>query len=143
MNVKAFREFESLPFRFFWRSGRVVEGARLENVYTLTGIEGSNPSSSVLYFQQKEVKINIMNDKMKAFLKFEWLITPIIIQVIFWIGVVSCVLGGLSMMIFIREPESIWVGLFTIILGPIAVRVVCELHLLIFKFYDAIVALKK
>ncbi len=29
-----------------WRGGRVVEGARLESVYTVKRIEGSNPSLS-------------------------------------------------------------------------------------------------
>ena len=32
-----------------WRGGRAVEGARLESVYTLTRIEGSNPSLSANY----------------------------------------------------------------------------------------------
>ncbi len=32
------------------RGGRVVEGARLESVYTLTRIEGSNPSLSAINF---------------------------------------------------------------------------------------------
>jgi hypothetical protein len=30
------------------RDGRVAEGARLESVYTLTGIGGSNPSLSAM-----------------------------------------------------------------------------------------------
>ena len=34
------------PKGFFWRGVRVVEGARLESVYTRKGIEGSNPSLS-------------------------------------------------------------------------------------------------
>ena len=33
-----------------WRGGRVVEGARLERVYTGNRIEGSNPSLSAMYF---------------------------------------------------------------------------------------------
>ncbi len=84
-----------------------------------------------------------MNDKMKAYLVFDKLITPIVIQVLFWIGVISCVIGGLITMIFIREAESIMVGLAMIILGPIFVRIACEFYILIFKFYEAIVALKK
>jgi hypothetical protein len=32
------------------RGGRVVEGARLESVYAVTRIEGSNPSLSANYF---------------------------------------------------------------------------------------------
>jgi hypothetical protein len=31
------------------RDGRVAEGARLESVYTLTGIGGSNPSLSAMF----------------------------------------------------------------------------------------------
>jgi hypothetical protein len=31
---------------FFWRGVRVVEGARLESVYTRKGIAGSNPALS-------------------------------------------------------------------------------------------------
>ncbi len=31
-----------------WRGGRVVESARLESVFTLTGNEGSNPSLSAM-----------------------------------------------------------------------------------------------
>ena len=36
-----------------WRDGRVVEGARLESVYTVKGIKGSNPflSANKLYFK--------------------------------------------------------------------------------------------
>ena len=33
----------------FWRVVRVVEGARLESVYTRKGIEGSNPSLSAFF----------------------------------------------------------------------------------------------
>ena len=32
------------------RGGRVVEGARLESVYTVKGIKGSNPFLSANYF---------------------------------------------------------------------------------------------
>ena len=31
---------------FLWRDGRAVEGARLESVYTVKGIVGSNPTLS-------------------------------------------------------------------------------------------------
>ena len=35
---------------FLWRLVRVVEGARLESVYTGNRIEGSNPSVSAEFF---------------------------------------------------------------------------------------------
>ncbi len=36
-----------------WRDGRVVEGARLESVYTVKGIKGSNPFLSANYIKIK------------------------------------------------------------------------------------------
>jgi hypothetical protein len=41
--------YESAPERD-WSRGRVVEGARLESVYTGNRIEGSNPSDSAIQF---------------------------------------------------------------------------------------------
>ena len=33
-----------------WRDGRVVEGARLESVYTVKSIKGSNPFLSAKFY---------------------------------------------------------------------------------------------
>ena len=49
-------EAESFPDKIKMKSvarrdGRVAEGARLESVYTFTGIGGSNPSLSASFFQ--------------------------------------------------------------------------------------------
>ncbi len=41
------------------RDGRVVEGARLESVYTVKGIKGSNPFLSAKYFFLKLAKTNL------------------------------------------------------------------------------------
>ena len=35
-----------------WRAGRAAEGARLESVYRLIPIEGSNPSLSAIFIQE-------------------------------------------------------------------------------------------
>ena len=41
-----------------WRDVRVVEGARLESVYTLTRIEGSNPSLSAIFYKTNNNELN-------------------------------------------------------------------------------------
>ena len=38
-----------------WRGGRVVEGARLERVYTGNRIKGSNPFLSAIFQQKAEL----------------------------------------------------------------------------------------
>jgi hypothetical protein len=40
----------------FWRLVRVVEGARLESVYTGNRIEGSNPSVSAFFYTYFELE---------------------------------------------------------------------------------------
>jgi hypothetical protein len=39
------------------RDGRAVEGARLESVYTLTGIVGSNPTLSAIHSSAKSAPL--------------------------------------------------------------------------------------
>lgn len=36
---------------------------------------------------------------MQDFLKFKKMITPIIIQILFWIGALACVIGGLVLVL--------------------------------------------
>lgn len=48
-----------LPPVFLRRDGRVVDSGRLESDYTLTGIGGSNPPPSVLFFPDKEGSNNM------------------------------------------------------------------------------------
>ena len=38
-----------LTYAYFWKVGRVVEGARLESVFTVKGNKGSNPFPSATY----------------------------------------------------------------------------------------------
>jgi uncharacterized protein DUF4282 len=68
------------------------------------------------------------------FISFRKMVTPVIIQVIFWVGVVVCVLGGLGSVIGGRALY----GLFLIVLGPIIVRIECELLILLFRIHDAV-----
>ena len=77
---------------------------------------------------------------MKEFLNFRQFITPVIIQILFWIGVAFCVIVGLVTM---GNPSSGGVigGLALIIFGPIFVRIYCELLILIFKIYERLASL--
>jgi hypothetical protein len=71
---------------------------------------------------------------MGDFLRFETMITPAVIQVIFWIAVVVTVIGG-----FIELFQGGWGvirGLLTIILGPLVARIYCELIILWFRIHD-------
>jgi len=78
---------------------------------------------------------------MGDFVSFKKMITPTIIQVIFWIGVVLMILGGLGMIIGGISSDyggggAVLMGLGWIIFGPILVRIYCEILIVIFSIHD-------
>ena len=82
------------------------------------------------------------------FLNFDKMITPVIIKIIFWIGITICIIAGLAMII--SGVSSYWggglqvlSGLATLILGPLGVRVYCELLIIIFKINDSLSEIKE
>ena len=81
------------------------------------------------------------------FFRFDKMITPVIIQVLFWIGVVASVLLGLGM-VFSGMSSSfgggsaVFMGLVWIVLGPIMTRVYCELLIVVFKIHGSLVDIK-
>jgi hypothetical protein len=69
---------------------------------------------------------------MGEYLTFEKMIAPVVIQVIFWIGVVGVVIAGLVTLF----SSSFLAGLATIILGPLVIRIYCEILLVFFRILD-------
>ena len=65
---------------------------------------------------------------------FRKMITPVIIQIIFILGVIFCVLGGLWMVSQGGGAE----GLLMAILGPVVCRIYCELMIVIFTINDTL-----
>jgi len=59
------------------------------------------------------------------------MITPIIIQILFWISVVLVVIVGL-----VGMTEDFLTGILTIILGPLVVRLYAEILMVVFKMND-------
>lgn len=76
---------------------------------------------------------------MNEYLSFRRMITPLLIQVFFWIGVVVAVLSALVMMV----KGSFFVGLVGLIVGPVIVRIECELLILLFRMYDELVSIRQ
>jgi len=69
---------------------------------------------------------------MHPLLKFDKMVTPSIIQVIYFLGLILVVVSG----IWLLAEGSIVRGILTIIFGAIMVRVNCELLILLFRIYD-------
>lgn len=75
------------------------------------------------------------------------MVTPVIIQILFWIGVVVSVIGGLISIVRGAGASyggggMVLVGLLWIFLGPIIVRIYCELLIVIFSINDTLTDIK-
>jgi hypothetical protein len=84
---------------------------------------------------------------MGEFLAFRKMITPVIIQGIFWLGVSLCIIIGLVQIIMGASAvygggAMILIGLITLFIGPLFVRIYCELLILLFRIYDELVAMR-
>jgi len=84
---------------------------------------------------------------MEDYLTFRKMITPIIIQILFWIGAVGSVLWALFI-IFSGVTTSygggrlVLAGLIMLFLGPIIVRIFCELLVSIFRINETLTEIK-
>lgn len=79
----------------------------------------------------------------KEFIKFDKMVTPVIIKTLFLIGAAISVLSGLGLIIqglgarFGGGP-IVFMGLIMIIVGPIMIRIGCELTIIIFKIHESL-----
>lgn len=85
---------------------------------------------------------------MRDFWAFRTMVTPVIIQIIFWVGVLVCLFVG-AIMIFMgvsgHHPgmgHYIWKGVLLFILGPLGVRVYCEILIVFFRINETLTEIK-
>ena len=81
------------------------------------------------------------------------MITPVIIQILFWLGVISCILGGIGMMgvgVLSLGGRTATNGIMTmltgvgiLILGPLVVRIYCEIMIVLFRMNETMTDISK
>ena len=83
---------------------------------------------------------------MEDFINFKKMLTPIIIKVLFWVGVALAILGGLATIVGGLSNDgggkAVLMGLLMIVLGPVIVRIYCELLIVIFSINDTLTDIK-
>ncbi|HUT48683.1 MAG TPA: DUF4282 domain-containing protein [Alphaproteobacteria bacterium] len=74
---------------------------------------------------------------MGGFLAFRRMVTPLIIQIVFWVGIAFCLIFGLLAMVNSRgQLLAIIYGLVLVLIGPIFVRVICEMIITLFRIEE-------
>lgn len=71
---------------------------------------------------------------MKAFLNYEYMITPGILKILSYIGAVIAVIAGL----FTAFTADLFSGLAVAVGGPIVLRIYAELMLVIFELHKEV-----
>lgn len=78
-----------------------------------------------------------------GFLTFKRMITPVLIQFFFWVGLIICIILGVYFVVVSddRTAESLIkraIGILLIFAGPIILRVYCELMILLFSIHSTL-----
>lgn len=76
-----------------------------------------------------------MKEWWKEFITFRKFITPMVMPVVFWLGVGIAVITGFITLVegaVVGSAGLIFRGIITIFLGPLFVRILCELVLALF-----------
>ncbi|MEA2042761.1 MAG: DUF4282 domain-containing protein [Bacteroidota bacterium] len=79
-----------------------------------------------------------MDENVKDFLYFRKMLTPVVIQILFWVGVVVTFIGGIVQMF----SGQFWMGLIVAVVGPFVVRVFTELILVTFKINSSLTEIR-
>lgn len=77
---------------------------------------------------------------MGDFLRFETMITPVVIEVIFWIAVIVAIIAGIVTMT--HGGWAILGGFLILVLGPLAARIYCEILIVFFRINDHLRAIQ-
>lgn len=80
------------------------------------------------------------------FFAFKKMITPLVIQILFWSGVTVCILTGGKMLInayaYRLGYYYVALGLALIFLGPLVCRLYCEIMIVIFRINETLTEIK-
>jgi uncharacterized membrane protein len=85
---------------------------------------------------------------MSDFWAFRTMITPVIIQILFWIGTILCLIIGAIMVIYGAshfqgdQAHYLWKGALLFVLGPLGVRVYCEILIVFFRINETLTEIK-
>jgi len=93
---------------------------------------------------QGETKKQGKGNRMGNFFSFRTMITPVIIQIIFWIGVNLCIILGIGYMVFGSRYSTgaVVYGLLILIFGPLLVRIYCEILIVFFRINETLTDIK-
>ncbi|HLX19102.1 MAG TPA: DUF4282 domain-containing protein [Gaiellaceae bacterium] len=80
------------------------------------------------------------------FLTFRTMLAPVVIQILFWLGIASVVVSGITYIAVGAKHHrgSEWAGgIALLVFGPLVVRLYCEILIVIFRINDSLADIRK
>lgn len=78
------------------------------------------------------------NMNIKDILQFRILVTPIFVQIIFWILAAMAVVSAISAIFH----GQILTGILVLVIAPLVIRIFCETMIVVFRIHDNLAAIK-
>ena len=75
---------------------------------------------------------------MREYLGFDKLITPALVRVLFWLLLIGVLLIALTDMF----GGHFWLGLLLLLVGPIGVRIYCEVIIVVFQISNTLTEIR-
>lgn len=79
-----------------------------------------------------------MIDNIKDLLTFRRMLAPVIIQIFFWIASIFLVIIAFWEMFH----QGFWRGFWVLILGPLSIRIVAEIIILLFRINETLTEIR-
>jgi hypothetical protein len=103
---------------------------------------GPTPSATAAPTQVAATPVPSGPSPLGEYLAFRRMVTPVLIQVFFWVGIASCVIAAIGQL-FTFGLDGILLAPVVLVVGGIAVRVYCELLILMFRIHDTLQEIKE
>lgn len=85
--------------------------------------------------------LDMVPTNVKDYLSFKRMITPKLVNVFFWVGTIISVVIGLGLFIVSLvsiHSQGILIGFLTMLLGPLVIRIYCELMVVFFRINETL-----
>ncbi len=78
---------------------------------------------------------------MNDFLTFRRMVTPVIIQILYWILTLAAIVAGV-VLLSREEGDAKAVGLGVLVMGPLVLRIYAEMLLVVFRINETLTEIK-
>jgi hypothetical protein len=137
------------PAALVWTPG-MTEWKAWKEVPELGVQESQSPRPAAAPAPHRSSPLPAMDrSEIVDYLFFRKMITPLIIQIIFWLGIAGVAIGSLTVLVGALASGSVLmilfgllVSLFAFALGAVTVRVYCELLVVVFRILETLAEIK-